>query len=507
MPDTSPSRPAAGATRTPALPSTADTVPYVPVSWLAVGAFGLAALYVLVVLAAGYGAWSERRPLLIDWALILPVAAVVLAFAARRVIRNAEGTRTGTLFGVDLPAAAWWTAVVGGLGYAAYFVAIDYSISRDAKGEVVRFADAAVKGEVARAFHRTRDPGERASIPADDLAALDTRYRAELLYFRQCDLARVVGRNPGACEFVPVGMRAWQVNQNGGIECVYRGVVRSPEGTFPVNVPLRGAEVAVGDAPAGRQWQIYLPPGGYVNQPEVRLTPYGWYVLGVEKQGGEFARQFLRDARVRVARPYAYANYARVGDDPFFRPLSVGGETARAAVAGVGLMVATPPPPAYFAETARRLFRLPGGAEPPADKAATFAAAWNAGGVEPAGMRPKESQDTNDMTTIADDAVEVRVPVEIPLPAPPGRPETSVARARLVVACTDPAALAELKRLRSSADPVNGATPTPTIERPPPFAWKLVRVESDLRPVTIRQPTGPGAPGNQEFLTEPAEGP
>ena len=501
MPDTSARPPAAGPDRPPALPSTADAVPYVPVSWLAVGAMGTAVLFVVVLLAAGYSARVEKKPLVVGWVLILPVAAVVLAFAARRVIRNAEGTRTGKLFGLDLPAAAWWTAVVAGLGYAAYFVAIDYTIRQDAKGEVVRWADLTLKGDLARAFHRTRDPNERATIPADNWAALETRYRNEVLAFKQCDLVRLAARNPEACEFVPAGVRDWKLTATGGIECVFRGVLRCPEGTFPVNVPLRGTEAAAGDAPAGRQWQVFHSPAGYVQANEARLTSYGWFVSGLERQGDTFARQFLQAARGRGVRPYAYVDFAGVGSDPAFRALGAPGQLSRAlavgptggAAAGMALPVAFmwSPGRGVYEETAGRLFRKPGGAAPSADEAKTFVAAWDTTGVEPAGSRLKESTDVHVLTTITDDAVELRVPVEIPLPMPAGRFEPTVARGRLVVTCTDPAALAELKRLRAEADPA-AATAAPTIDRPKSYPWKVVRIESDLRPITVRPPSGAG---------------
>ncbi|MBX9625252.1 MAG: hypothetical protein K2X82_15705 [Gemmataceae bacterium] len=498
MPDT-PASPAAGATRSPALPSTADAAPYVPVSWLAVAAFLVAALFVLLLVAFGYSARADKKPLLVDWLLVLPAAAVVLSFAARRVIRNAEGTRTGTLFGVDLPAAAWWTAVVGGLGYLAYLFAVDYSIRSEAKGEVERWAGAITRGELTRAFHRTRDPNERAAISPDDAAGLDARYRTEHLVFRQSDLVRLAGRNPGG-EFTTGGLQDWKMTP-AGIDCTVRGVYKCPEGVFPVSVQLRGSEAAAaGDAPAGRQWQVYLPPAGYLRLDEVRLTPYGWFVAALERQGGGYARQFVQEARPQPARPYAFLKYARHGDDPFFRTLTVAADTARAGLLGTAAVAGWKTPAAFYDETARRLYRLPGGGEPPPDRALTFAAAWANEGIDPPGFRLKESKDVNDVMTVTDDAVEVRSPVEIPLNS--GRGVTAAARGRVVVRCEDPRALAELKRLRAEADPDRGATATPGTSLPPAYEWKLVRLESDLKAVPTRQSGGPpgtmGAPEPNE---------
>src|SRR5438093_1247197 len=119
-------------TPSPALASTADPTPYVPVSWLAVAAFSVAGLFVVTLLALGGFAFVNKKPLLMGELLVLPVIAIVLSFAARRAIRNSEGTRTGE----KLAANAWWLSVVFGLCYVAYLFAIDFAIRRDARGEV-----------------------------------------------------------------------------------------------------------------------------------------------------------------------------------------------------------------------------------------------------------------------------------------------------------------------------------------------------------------------------------
>src|SRR4051794_20298782 len=103
-------------TPTPALPSTADPTPYVSVSWMAVAAATAAGVFVVIMLALALSAFASKMPLLIDELLALPVIGIVLSFAARRMIRNSEGTRTGE----NLANAAWWVCLVGGLGYAAY---------------------------------------------------------------------------------------------------------------------------------------------------------------------------------------------------------------------------------------------------------------------------------------------------------------------------------------------------------------------------------------------------
>src|SRR5437879_3514558 len=124
MPESSPAP-------TPALASTADQTPYLPISWMAVAADTAAGLFLTALTALGIAAFWGKKPLIIPELLILPVIGGVLSFAARRMIRNSEGTRTGE----RQANAAWWTCVVVGLGYAAYLFAIDYSIRREARTE------------------------------------------------------------------------------------------------------------------------------------------------------------------------------------------------------------------------------------------------------------------------------------------------------------------------------------------------------------------------------------
>jgi hypothetical protein len=96
-----------------------------------------------------------------------------------------------------------------------------------------------------------------------------------------------------------------------------------------------------------------------------------------------------------------------------------------------------------------------------------------------------------------DKSIEVHVPLEIPLPATKGA--ITAARGRMVFECTTPGAVEEAKRLRESANPGQGSTIPPDDIRRKTFAWKLVRIESDLKRVQVD--AGPGAPGG------PMEGP
>lgn len=481
--------PAPVAVSAPVLPSTADAVPYVPVSWMAVAAGLAAGLLVLLMVVLGFVAFRAHKPLLEDWLLALAAAAVVLSFAARRVVRNSEGTRTGVLFGIDLPNAAWWTGLVLGLGYTAYLLAIAFAISRDAKAEAGRWADYVLKGDpenLTRAFYRTRNPGERATIRPDDRGYMEGRWGAEFVAFQQCDLARLAARSRGECRFTIGGVHDWAYEPT-GVRCKVGGTITSPEGVFPVVIELRGFDPVPGaEGAGGRQWQVAFTQTGYVNRDQVQLTPYGWYMVQLDVTAADYGRRFVAAcAGGPERRAVAFREFVRP-DDPVLRPLTP------ATVAGLGAL-----PLLGWAGSAKvqeyigdQLFRLPGGAAPSEGQKKEFLHSWRSVGILRAGERLRENTGVHDELKLTAAAVEVRVPVEIP--AAGVQADGSAARGRVVVECTDPEVLATIKRLHeTAADPDRTAAAPPDDLLRKAIPWKVTRIETDLRMVSIR-PQGPG---------------
>lgn len=475
----------------PPLGSTADPVGYVPVSWMAVAAFAVTSVFVVVLAVLAVTSWKSKSPLIAPQMLFMPVVAVVLAFAARRIVRNSEGTRTGELFGFDLINAAWWGAVVVGLVYLTYLFAIEFSVRREAEAEVGKWVGQVLDDDLTRAFYRTRDPAERASIAPDNAAALEARYKVDWVAFSQADFVRVASRNPKACTYTPGGLKDWSL-KTGGVECLATGSLRCPEGEFPLQFALRGTDAAPGgEGAAGRQWQVVSSPNGFLRE-EPRLTPYGWLVLDLQRQGRDFTHQFMAEARDRLVRPFAAYAYAGMAGEPGLRMLTSDGGAARLAVVGAPAGLGWQLPDQVYSTTAAKLFRLPGNKPPGADQAKQFFNVWNAGGLVPAGNRLRNSPDVHELMTFTDTAVEVRVPVELPMES---KKADIAARGRVVVVCTDPGLLAELKQLRASADPAAGTLAPPTGTRTR-LTWRVDRIESDMRPVQSRDAEGgPGAGG------------
>ncbi|MBA4062618.1 MAG: hypothetical protein C0501_02710 [Isosphaera sp.] len=485
-------------TPSPALPSTADADPYVPVSWMAVAASIVAGAFAAALAVLMASAFLSKKPLLVDELFVFPVLGVVLAFAARRMIRNSEGTRTGE----NLANAAWWVCLVGGLGYAAYLLGVSYSVRRDAAGEAERWAryvadpDGDEGKNLNRAFLRTREPGRRGDFNPADAARLRAEFRDEYVVFLQTDLARLARRNGGgALRFAPGGITGW-TDKPGMVECSYAGTFECPEGTFPVEIPLRGLErTARAEGAAGREWMVGLTPNGYVAREKVTLTPYGWRVFELEQLGGAVGREFVQRSGGGVgARAYLYQTL--VNPEPL----------PPAAAQGASLLLAVLRPltrldptvllftPDYPAHMQNEFVRLPGGGDPPTDKKAQFARQWSEFGLFLPGRRLQGNDkiDAGDLLSVTDAAVEVRVACEVPVPAAGGG--SGAARGRLVVRCADPAVVSELKALRDQAKPGEGTATPPDEFGKKQVPWRVVRVESDLHEVRVERP-GPGGPG------------
>jgi hypothetical protein len=498
-------------TPSPALPSTADPTPYVPVSWMAVAALTVAVVFATLLVILGGIAFTSKKPLLMGELLLLPVVAIVLGFAARRVIRDSEGTRTGE----NLANVAWWLSLILGLCYAAYLFAVSFAIRRDASGEAEKWMALVNKGDddaVALAFHRTLPPGARQGISPTDRGAMQLRFRNELLAFANGDLLRVAQRNKGELNFAVDSVK-WEMKPGGVIECLLTGTVKCPEGTFPVSIPMKGTEGVSGEG-GGRQWTVERPQaGGFIDQSRATRTPYGWMLVLLEAGGGNFGHEYVETTARGGPGSHYYAYRAYIKQES--GPRKLGDLVAR---------VSPPPPPGGWVEVAlvprwqlafagpcrlageagypeylaNQFYALPGGEPPRPEKKEQFFAAYDRLGIRPAGELLKGPDgapiDKENTITVTESAVEVRVPVEIPLPGTSGRREA--ARGRVVVVCRDPALLADLKQLKAGANPAQGTQREPEEVLQKSASWRVLRVESDMAPVSVGPPPpGPGGQG------------
>jgi hypothetical protein len=278
------------------------------------------------------------------------------------------------------------------------------------------------------------------------------------------------------------------------IECLFTGTLKCPEGSFPVHVGLKGGEGVAGaeGAGAGRQWQIAPTNTGYVQWAAATRTPYGYYVAELERRGGDFADGFRQSFLTRPGSQYlAYKGYVEPGGDPSAAFQIYDTAHARAAVAGAlagTFALPTEKQDAYLAAVRDRLFQLPGGGVPSGDQKKQFQQMWERGGILPPGYRIRNSSDTVTTINVTDSAVEVRLPVELPIPGD----ELSAARGRIVVACTDPKVLGELKQLRAAAEPDKASSKADEF-RDRTADWRVIAIEADM--VKVQQQRGPRDPG------------
>jgi hypothetical protein len=308
--------------------------------------------------------------------------------------------------------------------------------------------------------------------------------------FKQVDLVRIAKRNPGRCEFVPGTLKDW-VYRPYGIECVFTGTLKCPEGTFQLVIPLVGSEAKSGSESTGREWAIIIPQQGLIDADKLTVTPYGWKVYQLERQGYEFGRAFIdRVGAGPVMIPLVYQTMISETNDPVWEKIL---ETtpARCAVGG-GPSWTMLIPGKYSEYVKTGLLKLEDGKEPTGEQKAKFQEVWNTLGIFTPGRRlpGNEKLDAHALVTLTDTAIEVRVPCEIPIPGKPG-----AARGRVVVVCNQPEVIAELNKLRDSANPDQGVAEPPN----QPVKWRVARIESDMQEVesTVygRQGTGGGPPG------------
>jgi hypothetical protein len=371
-------------------------------------------------------------------------------------------------------------------------LAIDVVIRREARGEVDKWVALVVDDKITQAFDRTLPPGGRRRGEGQ----LKAEFREELYSFRNSDLVRIALRNKGDCKFVPGGIRDWQYRQS-GIECVSTGTLRCPEGSYPIHVMLKAVEgVSGADVAPGRQWQV-TPSPNYVQANGVTRTPYGHYVAELERQGTFFGQAFIRTFLERGGLQYfAYKGFVEPGGDPVtcFRTMETAQVQARMAVAGsLGGEFGLPEErkKEYEAVIEHRLFRLPSGlGDPAGPQKEQFLKIWRRGAVFPAGMRLRSPVEPPPLFAVTDTAVEVRVAIEVAVPGD----ESSTARGRVVVACSDPSVLAELKQLRAAADPDKPSDKADEF-RSRVANWRVVAIESDL--VKVIQRTAPTPGGEQ----------
>jgi hypothetical protein len=250
---------------------------YRPLSLLALGAFVVAVVYALVLLVSTVFAFFFGQPLLIPpWVLLVPLAAAVIAWGARRQIQASEGT----LGGMTLASWAIGLSLVLALVYTAYYFGTYVAIEQQARAIAEEYLDWLKKGEIEKAF--------RLSIPLSSRPPLGDKLREDLemefgeprrgFYsigqFRQLDTVRLVTGGGPQTESYPVSVVEWDHNtKDGGYKITLRYHLKNAVSEFDMRLTALGTDPKEGDE-GRRQWRILPGESGYIRESE-KLTKEG----------------------------------------------------------------------------------------------------------------------------------------------------------------------------------------------------------------------------------------
>jgi len=483
---------------------------------MAVAAVCVALVYVLLLVGLGLGANAKKLPLVEIWLFGIAGLGVVLAFAARVRISNSEGTLTG----IPYASAAWWVCVVGGLAYMAYFLTLEWTVRADAERALnewtTQLKAANPNDPDDEAFNQAMlfmlPPNERVQAK-DNLRLVKQNFGATPAYtsFRHSDLFPLLQRNKGQCEFVPQGLRSWKPG-SGKLECDLSVLLRTPEGEFPMSVPMQAAL----DKDSKRHWQILRTEGFFQSLGSPKLSRYGWYVRRMEETAAAATQEFLATASGRPNRQppglidLRYLTESQMGprvgyqayvSDTLPRPTAERIlDTSFGRIAMGGCLTAFWGGDPNYADALSKsaFFSDAKGVAYPADSKdrVRFRYVFEhvqdgrirlAGHGGTPGFPDKQSQ-----VLIAASGIEVSFPVEIrPLDA---QDPYSVARGRLVLTLADPALANQIRSEQTSGTKPLDDRPTDIAITP--MTWRVVRIESDLK-VTSYRPQGPpgGPPG------------
>lgn len=481
----------------PKLPSTSDSTGYAPYSFTAMLAAGVAGLFAVLLVILGLIAFLGTQHFVQPLMLAMPMIALVLSFAARRQIKSSEGTRIG----YSLCNFAWWVAMIGGMGYAAYLLGIGFAVRTDAAAAVKIWSDHVVKAELNNpndtefyeAFRGVAPPGRQASISYKSPTAIaDTQkvWKEDLVIFRQVDVMRIAHRNKGAFEIVPGGLSQWVREPSGSLNCTMNAVMKCPEGQFELTLQM----VQGLNSQQEMAWQIVLQPQGFVKS--AKLTNYGFLIRDMETAAATYVYQdMLPVFGIGGQNAILLSTFAQpMGKSPHALSLIQKSFARVVAIGGSGFI--HPEPKDFSEQIVNQFFTPLDRSDASREKVKSdYSSVWRGGRISPPGTIIAENRDTAPVLTLTDKNATIKVPIELQVPN--GESSQTGPRGAVVLVCDDPTFLLKLKEARVAAV---SETPMEMQERKSELAtipWKLLKFESDMKPVEKKQAPGGGPGGPQ----------
>jgi hypothetical protein len=485
---------------TPKLSSATDAseVRYAPLSWLAVGSLVMGGLFVLTFAILGFISYQQSKPLLNAPLLAIPIIGLLLAFAARRSIRQSEGARTG----LQYANIGWWLCVIGGLCYGAYLFGTDWTIRTDAERQMKTWAEKFATIDPNKTddpvlrdvFIQTVEIERKNSRQVTDPSIFQATFGAPLNTFRHSNLVMLTTRNRDSVQIVPQGLRYWE-QQEQDIKCTVAGVLSCAEGDFPLEVQLRSAV-----SEQSRQWQVtgqpvYIPQD-QSGRPFGARTRYGWLIDRLQGDAKELTQEFALTLMNQQPRQTQF-NSAYP-----FPPLSLGQALAtetyidkklprdiaeKILVSSLGRFQLAGPTALIWpsrADLPEDFFGREDGKPLSADDRKVLSTIWNPTYFNPMRLVPAGWINTGDpirsvVIGIEANKLTVKVPIEM---KPAGGDFLSnpalYTLGKLVFVCDDPATLTEFNQARTAPRQLISEPPGDLREKR--FPLRVVRVESNM---------------------------
>ncbi len=282
--------------------TTAPASKYQALSLMAMASFGLSLVYALVVLIGGAVSLFGHIPWLMPyWTFLLPVAVLIVCWAARRRILNSEGTLTGLAFTI------WGTrlAILFSITYAAYYFATFLAVRSPAIDCANEFFQRIKTGRLEEAFLMSQDvptKGVSSSVLHDTIQSRFNQPMGQVSVapgtfsrFSQERFVRFLEMDGEQARAEPTGVSSWEYTK-GGYHVVLNYHIATSLMEFDMKVDTFGRDPKPGEG-KGRQWLVLFARGETAIIPDsMRETPRGREFELRTMKAQTFAREWATKA-------------------------------------------------------------------------------------------------------------------------------------------------------------------------------------------------------------------
>ncbi len=452
-----------------AQPQPVERTDYKPLSGLALAAIIVASLYTLIAGLLVVVGLISGKPVVIKGLLVLAIVGLALAIAGRIAIQRSEGTRAG----LGMTQVAWWLSILGGAGYAAYFLGTEVAIKQQSVDWAEQWFEALKQDDFPTAFVMSLAPPVRQGVDPSQEAGIEARFggnRGTYTKFRNSPVIQFFKRNqPEDIGVDYQGQRAWRVDPN-GYTVVQSFEILSPEGVSNYSVELQALE---SEELGERQWQIKPNPSLLDN---LKRTSYGRMIKELQNDANRFGGLFLMVIR-QPNGPYRVFQLSRSPQE----------QEQRAATALLmpplltGLLTsldAKDYEDRINSDTSDFFRDADGQAYQDKAKRALFREIWQAGRFIPTGSAGGPGAIPESNVTITPEQVEVRVPIDLITSEAPYATTTAV----LVLVSRNPILLDQLQSAYAAGkeNPRDADLRQSMLLKDVAFNWRLQAIESDL---------------------------